>query len=568
MNGRAAVVTIQTKFSSKAPKTLREAADRIAMAIGLSDEKKRDLTSSLKRVSKMLGRELSDLPGEMSKLRPLVNSIHHVQAGITKKRLANVRSNFVAALRLAHGLPVAESSKPPVSPEWAVLFAKIEVKWHRYTLARLARFSTALGYSPNQVNDEILQRLECILQEDFTLKDPAEIRKEIAQTWNCIIERLGLALTRVSVSSSTGYKTLALDQYPQSFQDDVDLWLKRLTEPDLFADDGPTKPLKAISARNVVSFIRQSAMALVHQGIPVNEINSLSVLVSPTNAKAIFLFFIQRNGGHAPTWLGPTIAAQLLSIARYHAKLPADAITELKRMKSKVMPRDVGMTPKNRSRLQQFDDDANVYRLVLLPQVLMDRAAKIAEPSSRTALMVMLAIAVEILLNIPVRVQTLCSINIETDFKWAGHGKGQVLQLYIPPERVKNGEPIEVDFNSQTSAMIKRYISNYRQLLRPDETGPWLFPARGGGHRPADHLGDAIKTLVYRETGLTVNAHLFRALALELQDREMPGQYESARLLLGHKRSKTTLRFYAHRKGKRAAAAYQTNVLAKWKNPK
>lgn len=560
-------MTIDFKIDSKAPANLQQALDRIHLTVGLSDSCKRDYVSALKRIARMLGRAPADVPAGMSQLRSLVNGLHHVQAGITKKSLANVRSTLVAALRVANGLSAAGNSKPEMSSAWTTLFSKIETAWHRYTLARLARFCTTLGYSPAQVNDEVMQRLEYMLREEFTLKDPAEIRKEIAQTWNCVIARHELDLTKISVPSSAGYQTLPLSAYPPSFQIEVNHWIERLTTSDLLSEDGPTKPIAPISARNTISAIRQSAMALLQQGVSTSEFTSLAILAQPANFKRILLFFIERNDRKAPSWLGPTIAAQLLSIARYHARLPEAQLAELKRLKSLVTHKDIGMTQKNRARLRQFDNELNVYRLVLLPREIMARASKEATPSSRIARMVMLAIAIEIMLNIPLRVKTLSSIDIETDFKWVGQGKLQFIQLYIPPDRVKNREPIEVDFGLETSAMIRRYLSLYRHLLSADP-GPWLFPTRKGGPRTPDHLAEDIKKLIYRETGLTMNAHLFRAFALELQDREMPGQYEAGRLLLGHKRSKTTLRFYAQRKGKRAAAAYQSTVLAKWKNAK
>ncbi len=410
----------------------------------------------------------------------------------------------------------------------------------------------------------MLNRFAAKLETELTFKSPKSICKRTAQTWNGIVDRHKLPHSRVTVPSAQGYQTLPLKCYPLSFQQDVKLWIKRLGEPDLMADDGLSRALRPSSLRNVESLIRQSAMALVNQGVSADLITSLSYLVQFDSVKRILTYFIERNGGTPPSWLGPTIAAQLLAIARHHAGLPAQDVKKLGALKSKVMVNGGGLTEKNRQRLRQFDLSANVYRIVRLPAALMARAGKEQNPSSRTALEVMHAVAIEILLNCPLRAQTLSTINVETDLKWSGHGKGRFAQLYIPPERVKNREPIEADFQPSTSAMIQVYLEKFRHSVSK-EPGPWLFPAAAGGARSPGHLGEDIKARIKRETGLVINIHLFRSLALELQDRVLPGRPELGRQLLGHRRAETTAKYYASRNGKRAAANYQEKVLSQWK---
>jgi integrase len=46
-------------------------------------------------------------------------------------------------------------------------------------------------------------------------------------------------------------------------------------------------------------------------------------------------------------------------------------------------------------------------------------------------------------------------------------------------------------------------------------------------------------------TGLTVNPHLFRAIAGTIYLNDNPGAYETVRLLLGHTSISTTTRFYS-----------------------
>lgn len=50
--------------------------------------------------------------------------------------------------------------------------------------------------------------------------------------------------------------------------------------------------------------------------------------------------------------------------------------------------------------------------------------------------------------------------------------------------------------------------------------------------------------MIRQETGLQLNVHLFRHLAAKLFLAAHPGEYETVRLLLGHKSLATTVRIY------------------------
>lgn len=60
-----------------------------------------------------------------------------------------------------------------------------------------------------------------------------------------------------------------------------------------------------------------------------------------------------------------------------------------------------------------------------------------------------------------------------------------------------------------------------------------------------------------------MNAHLLRHLAGALYLKQMPGQFEVVRQLLGHRKGDTTLRFYASLNGKWSVQRYDDVVLSK-----
>jgi integrase len=58
------------------------------------------------------------------------------------------------------------------------------------------------------------------------------------------------------------------------------------------------------------------------------------------------------------------------------------------------------------------------------------------------------------------------------------------------------------------------------------------------------HLAGQIKRTLRQETGIDLNAHAYRHLAAKLFLAAHPGEYETTRLLLGHKDLTTTTQYY------------------------
>lgn len=379
-----------------------------------------------------------------------------------------------------------------------------------------------------------------------------------------------------SVPRKDRYRAIPLSNFPPSFQADVDAWIARQTQVDLFADEGPKKALRPTSLRNVRAIVRQFASALVARGRAIELITSLSAIVELDAFKEGLRFFIDRNGGKPPTGLWG-MAGALLAIARYHVKLPQAGTGALATIRGRLKVETDRVTEKNKRRLGQFDDLYNVELLMLLPRRLVDDALKrqrqpsrrLADnplkqqrQSSRVALDVMRAVAIEILLVCPMRMNNLAGIDIERHFRWRGTGNGQTVTLYIPGAEVKNGVAIEADFPRDTTSLLRLYLKSYRDLVST-EPGNWLFPmAKGGGPRGPDHLSQEVSATIHRETGLEMHGHLFRHLAGKLYLERRPGGHETVRQFLRHKKIDTTTSFYTGFDSRRAGQHYFDVVLS------
>jgi integrase len=105
--------------------------------------------------------------------------------------------------------------------------------------------------------------------------------------------------------------------------------------------------------------------------------------------------------------------------------------------------------------------------------------------------------------------------------------------------------------------MLEWYVTHHRKA-GPDNR--YLFAGEGGTHRTNNTLRNQLMETVHRFTGLTINPHLFRAIAGTIYLDANPGAYETVRLLLGHTSISTTTRFYAAHMERKAKQHFADTV--------
>src|SRR3974390_589983 len=190
------------------------------------------------------------------------------------------------------------------------------------------------------------------------------------------------------------------------------------------------------------------------------------------------------------------------------------------------------MTDKNQALLRQFDQEKNVAALLMLPQrILAEARRKTSTPPM--AVMVQIALAIELLIMVPVRIGNLVALNLDKHLiRTSSRGRSKVY-LVIPAAEVKNATNIEAELPQSTVALLDAYLKTYRPLLLSSPS-PWLFPGRNGKHKVRNALADQIQRVIARKTGLRVNPHLFRHIAAKLYLTRNPGAYGLIRLIHGH----------------------------------
>jgi hypothetical protein len=81
-----------------APVTLQEVIDRLGANAELSDTRKRDLRSAIVTYGKILGQAPQAIPIDLAAIRKTLDGVVPLQAKVSRKRWANLRSDIAAAI--------------------------------------------------------------------------------------------------------------------------------------------------------------------------------------------------------------------------------------------------------------------------------------------------------------------------------------------------------------------------------------------------------------------------------------------------------------------------------------
>jgi integrase len=299
---------------------------------------------------------------------------------------------------------------------------------------------------------------------------------------------------------------------------------------------------------------------LISSGFPIAALTSLTVLVEPANARLALRHFWERAGKKSTTSIHDR-AVFLSGLAKHWVKAPADQIGELTKLGRGLKVKKGGMTDKNRERLRQFDDTANVDALLNLPFRVLRQVRQKNASGRDEALRVMFALAVEILIVAPMRINYLTGMELDRNIVRTRPGPKGVVHIVIPKEEVKNDEPYEVELPQETADLLAVYLRTYRSRLS-SVSSPWLFPNDEGKRRVTERFSTSISEFVLRETGIKMNVHLFRHLAATLHLRANPDDLETSRRILGHRSLTTTMKFYAEIKTSAAFKRYDGMIAA------
>lgn len=530
---------------------LRDAGD-------LSETRKRDLISGLNRVASALGIPAEDIPCDPIWLQPRLIKVSPAAIGVTQKAWQNARSDARMALVWA-GIVSRRNSRKDLSPEWSLLWNRIlsmKEKTLRAALCRFVYFMNNEGILPGEVRDDHMDAYRNHVICNEISKSPSVAFIAALDGWNLATRRVEgwppIVLTRPSRRKRI---KLPLSDFPASFEIALDQLAARLQSPDPFSDEGQTAPLRAATIRQYRVQLQRFASELVEAGTAIEQIVDLAVLIDPAIAESGLRHMLARNDNQ--TSKGIYQAAALLRNLGRKLGAPQDHQERLTRLASRVMPKTSGgMTTKNRTRLRVLQDDRKQHVLLCLPEVLNKQAAKMPKAFHRFLLQED-ALAIAILLVCPLRIKNVAGLHLDRNLHRPGDGRAF---LSFEEDETKTGRPIEFEVPPDVLKMIDRHLAQRSPHLCPAGTR-WLFPRRdGAGPVDPNQLSSRLSRRIHRETGLEMNAHLFRHFAVMLWLDANPGAYEVARRLLGHSEVSHTINMYSGLEGRAAVRAFSDLV--------
>ena len=265
--------------------TLADVLVSLAQETSLSATRLRDLQSAVKRVAELLGQEPGAIPLDLPAISTKLTSVNPIAVGVSAKTLANVRSGFLTAVKDSGLKTVQRSAKTPLSPAWDGLMAQLSGKRAHLGLSRFARYASAKGIEPKEVNDAAIEGFINAVREGSLHRKPNDLHRQVTLIWNEEAKLSGLQSVTVA-SFRAPIKRVDWTQLTPCFQQDVEQHLDWCSGADVFAADARPRALAPRTLKLRRNQIHAAVTALVESGVKPSAILSLADLVSPRKLQA------------------------------------------------------------------------------------------------------------------------------------------------------------------------------------------------------------------------------------------------------------------------------------------
>ena len=202
---------------------------------------------------------------------------------------------------------------------------------------------------------------------------------------------------------------------------------------------------------------------------PLDQITSLASLVEPETFRALLRHRWQEDGCKLSAYTHG-IAVTLIAIASEWVKAPADAVATLKALRSKLGTLPSGLTEKNKALLRKFDDPRLIAALVQLPDRLWHAARRGLATSRRPFIDLQSALAIDLLIHVPLRMQNLASLTFDKHLHWP-QGRRKPALITFRGDETKNDVALEFEIPTVLADRLQVYRNEIAPAVigkRPD----------------------------------------------------------------------------------------------------
>ena len=427
------------------PATLQDVIDRLRADRNLSETRKRDLRSAIVRFSKLMRQAPALIPLELGGIRATLDAMVPAQAKVSRKRWANLRSDLASAIEASGLRPMLKTGDMTLDESWNGLLQPITDQRIRNGLSRSARWASQCRIGPEAVDDAVIERFIAELEAASLIRNIRNLHRSVATSWNSLVRlQPGQGLQTVKLpTSKPAPRRVPWEQLPAAFRADVDRHLAWGAMPDPLDEKARARALAPRTLHLRHDHIHSAVTAAVAAGIDIQRLTSLASLVEIETFK-VLLRHRWEESGRALTAYTHGVAGTLIAIAGEWVKAPADTLSTLKALRRKLGTLPPGMTEKNKALLRKFDDPRLLEELIKLPDRVWRRARRDLATSRRPFIDLQSALAIDLLLHVPLRMENLSELNFEQHLHWP-QGRGKPALVVFRFDETKNEIQLEYE---------------------------------------------------------------------------------------------------------------------------
>ena len=522
----------------------------------LSEVQRREMRSAINTIAKVLKMPPHLVAVSADQLREQLHRALPTAVGVSPIRFRNAKSLLRKALALYDPRVIPARSRVGLLPGWAVLLEAPEATPLQRGLARFSKYCSSAAIGPQDVTQAVYEQFHADLAAYCLIRSPRETQQTAGHAWNTAVRSVpGWPQTVLTIADNRRNPSLPWSAFPDTLLADVEAYLPPRVPRTGFSFIRGAPQLEESTISSKRALLRQFATHLVEAGRDPATLRSLADLVTLEAAQAGLGNLYARAGGQ-DTEHASNIAYLLYGIAKHWLKLDEVTVGKFKQGCKDIRLQKSGMTRKNKLWLKQFDDPKKLHALLHLPDKMMREACATAKPTKVEARIARMALVIEFLLMIPLRIGNVAALELGRTLILDGRRNGHVI---IDMSEVKNDIDLEAPLSGEFLRLLHIYLDRFHGLLAPPGCR-MLFPSADGGHRREMVMSQDIKTCLARRCGIDLSAHTFRHLAAKLLLEACPGAYGLVRMLLGHKRIATTVNSYCGTEFAQAFLLYDTHI--------
>ena len=437
--------------------------------LALSPQTRIAMGSAIIRFCEICGLDPTQVLADPAAVRALRKTASWQVAGISKRTWANAISLLTRAMSHV-GIDVDRRRRNTrLSPAWVEFLNPLSIEAVK-RIRRFAGFCSSREIAPDDVNAQSFADFLLYLQTQSVNWHVRDRLQEARSAWNKWVALPGSGYPQIAAAVPAGWRSRPWCEYPDSFQKDVETWRSHLDQAD---DDDDREPLRPATIKNYHQTLRRFISHLVDDGVPIEKIVSLSFILDPVLVKR----GMKRVRGEQTDVEGRSglhaTAQALLSAARFIELDPKHPgygeqqlrFAPLRKSAGKLRRQPNGMVRRNKDRLAKLDDPTAGRLFRNLHMTVAARHAGVTKPTLAAAQEMQMATAHAILLEAPLRMKNLASLDLDRHLTRPPGGRTGSSRIAFEGCEMKNHDALETQLGPEGSAFLDDYIKRFRPLF-------------------------------------------------------------------------------------------------------